>query len=102
MSKAGISFETVKDDLMTDDEFKEEYERLRPEYEAIQRIITSEKERTLAQTEFPEMERMSEFQDFLQEQLMDEDFRREYKSIQPELDVIRANTEAKDIGQVTS
>ncbi|MCD7745423.1 MAG: helix-turn-helix domain-containing protein [Lachnospiraceae bacterium] len=38
---------------------------------------------------------MSEFQDFLQEQLKDEDFRREYENIQPEMDVIRAIADAR-------
>lgn len=88
MSKAGISFETVKADLMTDDEFRMEYERLRPEYEELQQLIMEEKKRTLTQTEFPETDGMSEFQDFLQEQLMDEEFRREYESIQAEINGI--------------
>jgi len=64
MSKLGTSFEVVKEDLLIDGEFKMEYERLRPEYEAIQRIVTDEKERNLIQTESPEKKRMSEFQDF--------------------------------------
>lgn len=38
---------------------------------------------------------MSEFQDFLREQLKDEEFRREYESIQPEMDVIRAIADAR-------
>ncbi|MCD8014983.1 MAG: helix-turn-helix domain-containing protein [Lachnospiraceae bacterium] len=38
---------------------------------------------------------MSEFQDFLQGQLKDEDFRREYENIQPEMDVIRAIADAR-------
>lgn len=42
-----------------------------------------------------EVERMSEFQDFLQGQLKDEDFRREYENIQPEMDVIRAIADAR-------
>ncbi|MCD7745422.1 MAG: hypothetical protein LUI13_09105 [Lachnospiraceae bacterium] len=50
MSKAGIPFEAVKADLMTDGEFKMEYEGLRPEYEAIQRTVTDKKERNLIQT----------------------------------------------------
>lgn len=41
------------------------------------------------------MEKTSEFQEFLQEQLMDEDFRREYESIQPEMDEIQVSSEAK-------
>ncbi len=38
---------------------------------------------------------MSEFQAFLQEQLKDDDFRREYEDIQPEMDVIRAIADAR-------
>lgn len=33
---------------------------------------------------------MSEFQKFLNEQLQDDEFRKEWKDIQPEMDVIRA------------
>ncbi len=38
---------------------------------------------------------MSEFQDFLQEQLKDEEFKREYDSIQPEMDIIGAIIDAR-------
>ncbi len=38
---------------------------------------------------------MSEFQEFLQEQLKDEEFKKEYESIQPELDIIRALVDAR-------
>ena len=37
---------------------------------------------------------MSEFQDFLNEQLQDDDFRKEWEDIQPEMDVIRAMVDA--------
>ncbi|MCD8396165.1 MAG: hypothetical protein LUD12_03080 [Lachnospiraceae bacterium] len=47
MSKLGTSFEAVKEDLLTDGEFKMEYERLRPEYEAIRRIVTDKREQNL-------------------------------------------------------
>lgn len=39
--------------------------------------------------------RMSEFQDFLNEQLQDDDFRKEWEDIQPEMDVIRAMVDAR-------
>ena len=39
MSKASVSFETIKNELMTDEEFKSEYERLKPRYEIISQII---------------------------------------------------------------
>ncbi|MCD8020901.1 MAG: helix-turn-helix domain-containing protein [Clostridiales bacterium] len=38
---------------------------------------------------------MSEFQEFLQEQLKDEEFKKEYETIQPEMDVIRAIVDAR-------
>ncbi|MCM1047876.1 MAG: helix-turn-helix transcriptional regulator [Clostridiales bacterium] len=38
---------------------------------------------------------MSEFQEFLQEQLQDEEFKSEWENIQPEMDVIRAMIDAR-------
>ena len=38
---------------------------------------------------------MSEFQDFLNEQLQDDEFRKEWEDIQPEMDVIRAIVDAR-------
>ena len=38
---------------------------------------------------------MSEFQELLQEQLKDPDFRKEWDDIQPEMDVIRAMIDAR-------
>lgn len=38
---------------------------------------------------------MSEFQDFLNEQLQNDDFRKEWEDIQPEMDVIRAMVNAR-------
>ena len=38
---------------------------------------------------------MRKFDDFLAEQLEDEDFRQEYENLQPEFDVIRAMIEAR-------
>ena len=39
MSKAGISFEEMKSDMLKDEEFEIEYEKLQPRYEAIEQII---------------------------------------------------------------
>ena len=39
MNKASISFEEMKVDMLKDDEFKKEYEKLKPRYEAIEQII---------------------------------------------------------------
>ena len=38
---------------------------------------------------------MSEFQEFLNEQLQDDEFRKEWEDIQPEMDVIRAMVDAR-------
>ena len=38
---------------------------------------------------------MSEFQEFLEEQLQDDEFRKEWEDIQPEMDVIRAMVDAR-------
>ena len=38
---------------------------------------------------------MSEFQEFLNEQLQDDEFRKEWEDIQPEMDVIRAIVDAR-------
>lgn len=44
MSKSGISFEEVRVDMRKDEEFRIEYEKLRPRYEAIEQIIRARKE----------------------------------------------------------
>jgi len=51
MSKAGIDFLKVKEDLMKDEEFKAEYERLKPRYEFISQIINARREQNITQAE---------------------------------------------------
>lgn len=51
MSRAGVSFEKVKADLLKDEKFKREYERLRPRYEAIEQIVRARKEQNMTQEE---------------------------------------------------
>ncbi|MBD5509219.1 MAG: helix-turn-helix transcriptional regulator [Lachnospiraceae bacterium] len=51
MSKAGISFEEVKKDMLKDKEFKTEYERLESRYEAIEQIVRARKEQNMTQEE---------------------------------------------------
>lgn len=51
MSNASISFEEMKKDLLKDDEFKVEYEKLKPRYEAIEQIIRARKEQNMTQAE---------------------------------------------------
>lgn len=51
MSKAGVSFEQLKEDMLKDEEFKIEYEKLRPRYEAIAQIVAARKEQNMTQSE---------------------------------------------------
>ena len=51
MSKPGIHFENIKAELMQDEEFQKEYERLSPRYEVISQLIEARKEQNLTQTE---------------------------------------------------
>lgn len=51
MSKAGISFEEIKADMLKDEEFRIEYEKLKPRYEAIEQIIRARKEQNITQAE---------------------------------------------------
>lgn len=51
MSKAGVSFEEMKADMLKDEEFKIEYEKLKPRYEAIEQIIRARKEQNMTQAE---------------------------------------------------
>lgn len=43
MSNVSISFEEMKNDLLKDNEFKNEYEKLKPRYEAIETDYKSKK-----------------------------------------------------------
>lgn len=51
MTKAGISFEKVKEDMLKDEEFNIEYVKLKPRYEAIAQIISARKEQNMTQAE---------------------------------------------------
>ena len=51
MSKAGISFEEMKADMLKNEEFKAEYEKLKPRYEVIDQIIRARKEQNMTQSE---------------------------------------------------
>jgi len=44
---------------------------------------------------------MKKFEDFLTEQLQDEEFRKEYENMQPEFDVIRAIVDARTSQNLT-
>lgn len=51
MSKAGAKFSDVKELLMADDEFKAEYEKLKPRYEIISQIIDERSKQNITQEE---------------------------------------------------
>ena len=51
MNRAGISFEEMKSDMLKNEEFKIEYEKLKPRYEAIEQIIRARKEQNITQAE---------------------------------------------------
>ena len=51
MSKTSVSFDEIKAELMEDEEFKAEYEKLRPRYEMIEQIIQARHELHMIQSE---------------------------------------------------
>lgn len=55
MSNVSISFEEMKNDLLKDNEFKNEYEKLKPRYEAVEQIIRARKEQNITQAELAKM-----------------------------------------------
>ncbi len=55
MSKASVSFDIIKSELMQDDEFKSEYEKLQPRYEIISQIIEARKARNMTQAELAKL-----------------------------------------------
>mgnify|MGYP000326970667 CR=1 FL=1 len=51
MSKAGVKFSEVKELLMKDEEFKKEYEKLKPRYDIISQIIEARISQNITQEE---------------------------------------------------
>ena len=51
MSKAGVKFEEIHNRLMKDEEFKAEYERLKPRYDLIAQIIDARSQLDITQEE---------------------------------------------------
>ncbi|QXE19622.1 helix-turn-helix domain-containing protein [Clostridium sp. 001] len=51
MSKASVDFSVIKEELMKDSEFKEEYNKLKPRYELISEVIKARRELNLTQEE---------------------------------------------------
>lgn len=54
MSKASVSFNEMKENMLKDEEFKAEYEKLKPRYEAIEQIIKARREQNITQSELAE------------------------------------------------
>lgn len=51
MSKAGVKFSEVKEILMKDNEFREEYEKLKPRYDVVSQIIDERSRQNITQEE---------------------------------------------------
>jgi len=51
MSKASVDFSAIKEELMKDNEFKDEYEKLKPRYDLISEVIKARRELNLTQEE---------------------------------------------------
>jgi len=51
MSKAGVKFDMVKEQLMKDEEFKAEYEKIKPRYEVLSQIIEARNAQNITQEE---------------------------------------------------
>lgn len=51
MSKAGVKFSEIREQLMKDEEFKAEYEKLKPRYDIISQIIEARAEQNITQEE---------------------------------------------------
>lgn len=51
MNNTSVTFEKMENDLLKDIEFKTEYEKLKPRYEAIEQIIRARKELNMTQSE---------------------------------------------------
>lgn len=51
MSKAGVKFSEIKEMLMKDEEFKNEYEKLKPRYDVISQIIEERDKQNITQEE---------------------------------------------------
>lgn len=51
MSEAGVKLDDIKAQLMKDEEFREEYDKLKPRYEVISQIIEARKKMHMTQEE---------------------------------------------------
>jgi len=51
MSKPSVEFNIIKEQLMKDEEFKSEYDKLKPRYEVISQIVEARNEQHITQEE---------------------------------------------------
>ena len=51
MNRAGVKFEEIEKRLMKDEEFKDEYEKLKPRYELVAQIIDARSQLDITQEE---------------------------------------------------
>ncbi len=51
MSKASVSFDDIKKDMLKDEEFKKEYDKLKPRYDAIAQIVQARTDQHITQAE---------------------------------------------------
>ena len=51
MSNVSVSFDSMKEELLKDQQFATEYDRLKPRYEAIEQIIRIRREQNMTQAE---------------------------------------------------
>lgn len=49
--KPSVNFNQVKEDMLKDDEFRMEYDKLKPRYEAIEQVIKARQEQHITQEE---------------------------------------------------
>lgn len=55
MSKAGVKIERIKEKLLEEEEFRNEYERLKPRYDIISQFIEARAEKNITQEELAKM-----------------------------------------------
>ena len=55
MSRASVKFEEIKEKLLQEEEFKYEYEKLKPRYEVISQLIEIRSEKNITQEELAKM-----------------------------------------------
>lgn len=55
MSRVSVKFEEIKEKLLQEEEFKYEYEKLKPRYEIISQLIEARSEKNITQEELAKM-----------------------------------------------